>query len=214
MSSSGKVNTLFDDSQFLALLDEAVRLGCDSAEVDVNTESGFSVSVRKGKLDLLEQKNEQSLSLTVFKQQCAATVSTTDFSDHSLQDMLAKVVRLVDFTQPDQYKGLADASCMAYDYPDLKLNYHWGITPEEAISLAIEMDSQANTQDSRILHCESAEVSTSSINCFYANTHGFVGSYSYSLHHVGCGVLVEDSHGKQQYSDYDCLLYTSPSPRD
>ena len=32
---------------------------------------------------------------------------------------------------------------------------------------------------------------------------GFVGNYSYSLHHVGCGVLVEDSHGKQQYSDYD-----------
>jgi len=185
------------------LLQTAIGLGLDAAEIDVSLESGYSVSVRLGQLDVFEQKSEQSLTLTVYQCQSTASVSTTDLSMGSLNRLLDKAKSLVSCTQEDPCSGLADRNLLAFDYPDLDLYYPWKLSIQDAVELAVRMDDRASRSDSRIVACNSCDISTSNFSCLYANTDGFFGHYPYSVHHLGCSVLAQDDTGKQQYGDYD-----------
>ena len=191
------------NADVLDVINSARRLGCDAAELHVNYESGFSVSVREGALDIFQQQQEQALSLTVFKNHCSATVSSTDFSASALNATLTKAMSLVMFTQPDECRSLADSHQLAFNYPELSLYHPWTISSEEAICLAIDMDDAISNHDKRIMHCESANVSTTHVHHVYANSMDFVGSYSYTVHQQSCAILASDSNGKQQHSEYD-----------
>ena len=185
------------------LLQKAKTANIDQAEVDLTSASGVAVSARLGKLETLEQQHDQTLTLTLYKNQCAASVSSTDWSYAALDQAFEKARSLVGFVQPDEASGLADIAESAFDYPELDLYHPDEQSVEQMKACVFSMDQQACAADSRILHPDSCRYDTSNVSRYYANTHDMTGQYRYSRHLLSCSVVVEDSSGMQSNSDYD-----------
>jgi PmbA protein len=183
-------------------LDYAKSCGADSADAIVSNDYGFSVSARKGDTEEVEYHQEQAFSITLYQDQRTTSVSSTELHPAATQKLIDKAISMIRYTDKDPYAGLADKSLLAYDYPDLDLYHEWQIKPEEAIDIAIECESIARKQDSRITDSEGASVSTYSGVHVYGNTDGFSGGYKTSRHYISCGVVAKDGDDMQRDSEY------------
>ena len=92
---------------------------------------------------------------------------------------------------------MADAELMATEIQDLELDHPWGISPEEALEIAIECESTAR-ENEKISNSEGATLTTSRGTTIYANSHDFVGSYSSTRHNLSCIVVAEQNGGMQR----------------
>ena len=185
-------------------LDEARRLGADQAEVTASHDTGLSATARLGDVENLEYTNDRGIGITLYKDSCKGSASTSDISPQAIREAVAKAATFANLTASDKYAGLADADLMCSDVKDLDLDHPWPIEAAEAIALAIETEAAALKFDERVSNSEGATVSTNRGTCAYGNTHGFVGSYTQTSHSITCVVLAE-SDGVMQRDYY----YTS-----
>ncbi|HUQ52978.1 MAG TPA: metalloprotease PmbA [Gammaproteobacteria bacterium] len=169
----------------------ARKFGSDQAEVGVSYEEGLSVSVRMGELESVERQRDRGLAITVYRNQCKGSASTTDFSATSIEETVRKAISIGSFTTADEYAGLADAELMAKNPQDLELYFPWGVDVDQATDLALRSENAARSLDPRIANSEGASVSSGVGQRVYANSHGFVGSYPTSTHSMSCSVLAK-----------------------
>ncbi len=172
-------------------LDEARRLGVDQAEVAASQDAGLSVTARLGDVETLEFTNDRGIGITVYKASCKGNASTSDTSVAAIRETVAKACSFASLTAKDPHSGLADASRMASDAPDLDLDHPWEIDADRAIELAIESESAALAYDKRISNSEGATVTTNRGTRAYGNSHGFLASYSKTNHSITCVTLAE-----------------------
>jgi len=185
-------------------LDEAKRLGVDQAEVVVTHDKGLAATARLGDVESLEYTNDRGIGITLYKDSCKGSSSTSDISPAAVREAVAKALSFAEVTANDEYAGLADADFMCTDIKDLDLDHPWGIEAADAIALAIEAEAAALQHDKRVSNSEGATVSTNRGTRAYGNTHGFLGSFSRTSHNITCVVLAE-SDGVMQRDYY----YTS-----
>jgi PmbA protein len=185
------------------ILKKAKQQGATSAEVTVSIKAGFLVSSRLGKVETVEHHHDKGVWITVFVNQQTGSSSSSDLSPLAIEMAIQKACNIAKFTSPDPYTGLADKLQMAFDYPELQLDHPWPITPEKALSIAIECENIA-MDDPRITNSEGASVSSHRALQVYANTHGFVGSYLSTQHGINC-VLIAQENG-QMHRDYDYTI--------
>jgi len=198
-------NTTLEQLQNLVsdLLNEARRLGASAADAAVSSSAGLSLTVRLGEIETIEHTRDQGLGVTVFFGQRKGAASTTDLSPAALKETVSKASTIARNTSADECAGLADASLMATDYPDLDLYHPWEPTTEEASSLALAAEQAARDVDPRISNSEGATLNTQSGSFVYGNSHGFVGGYPTSSHTLSCVVLSEDGDCMQRDYWYD-----------
>lgn len=212
-SVSSPVHHGFDQTQLCEIaqksLQFAKRSGADSAEVEITEEKGFSVSARAGEVETLEHHQSKSLVVTIFKNQRTGSASTSDLSDAAITAAVEKAYTIATYTSRDEYAGLAKPELMAYDYPDLELYFPWDLTPDRAITLAIECETIAREQDKRILDSEGASIDTYQSFDVYANTHGFMGVCPSTMHSISCSVVAQENNEKQR--DYDYTRSRNPA---
>ncbi len=190
-------------------LDEARDLGVDQAEVAASHDTGLAATARLGDVENLEYTNDRGVGITVYKNSCKGSASTSDISPEAIREAVAKACTFADVTASDEYAGLADAELMCTDIKDLDLDHPWAVEARDATALAIETEAAALTFDKRISNSEGATVSTNRGSRAYGNTHGFVGSFSRTSHSITCVVLAE-SDGVMQRDYY----YTSSRDAD
>jgi PmbA protein len=178
----------------------ARRHGSNQAEVGVSYEEGLSVSVRMGELESVERQRDRGLAITVYRDNCKGSASTTDFSATSIEETVRKAISIGSFTTADEYAGLADAELMAKDPQSLDLYFPWDVDVDQATELALRSESAARSLDARIANSEGASVSSGVGQRVYANSHGFVGSYPTSTHSMSCSVLAKS--GESLERDY------------
>jgi PmbA protein len=183
-------------------LDEARRLGVDQAEVAASQDTGLSATARLGDVENLEFTNDRGIGITVYKDSCKGNASTSDISPAAIKEAVAKACSFATLTAEDQHSGLADADKMASEIIDLDLDHPWEIDADRAIELAIESENAATTFDKRISNSEGATVATNRGTRAYANTHGFIGSYSRTSHSITCVVLAETDGAMQRDYHY------------
>jgi PmbA protein len=136
----------------------ARRYGSNQAEVGVSYEEGLSVSVRMGELESVERQRDRGLAITVYRDNCKGSASTTDFSATSIEETVRKAISIGSFTAADEYAGLADAELMAQDPQDLKLYFPWEVDVDQATDLALRSENAARSLDARIANTEGASV--------------------------------------------------------
>ena len=180
------------------ILDEARKQGATSAEADIGTGTGFSVTVRWGEIEKIEHERDKGLSITVYMDKRKGSASTSDFSDKSLKETIKAACDIARFASEDVAAGLVDANLMARNIPDLDLYHPWSITPEQAIELAIKCEDIARNYDQRINNSDSAVVSTYSGAHAYGNSNGFAGGWQWSSHTVDCTVIAEQAGSMQR----------------
>ena len=180
------------------ILAEAKRQGASAAEAGISTSSGLSVTVRMGDVETIEHTRDKGLGLTVYFGKKKGSASTTDFSTEAINDTVRAACAIARHTSEDDCAGLAEVELMAKSYPDLDLLHPWGITPENAIQIALEAENSARGHDSRIANSEGADVSHHEGSYVYANSNDFLGGYASSRHGISCAVIAKDGGGMQR----------------
>lgn len=188
---------------------EAKQQGATSAEASINIEHGLSVTARLGETETLEHHNDRGLGVTIYVGQKKGSASTTNFDPAAIKDAVTAACKIATFTEEDKCAGLADADLMAKNLQDLDLDHPWGVSPEEAIEIAIECESSAREVD-KISNSEGASLTTSRGTTLYANTHDFVGSYTTTRHNLSCVVIAEQDGNMQR----DYWFATARNPKD
>lgn len=179
-------------------LEEARKHGASSAEVGVDQGEGFSVTVRQGEIETIEQNRDKSLGVTVYFGHATASASTSDFSADAVRETVKAACTIARYTAEDSANGLADQSRLATVFPDLDLYHPWALSVEAATDLAKECEASARGADRRIVNSEGATLSTHGGQHLYANSHGFVGINQSSRHSISCAVIGKEGDGGMQ----------------
>ncbi|QGZ39760.1 PmbA protein [Pseudoduganella flava] len=160
--------------------------GGTDAAVEISEGSGLSVSVRKSKIETIEQNKDKGLGVTVFVGKKRGNASTSDFSAASLRATVEAAYNIARFTADDEAAGLADEDMLELAPRDLQLFYPWPITTEEAVVLAQRAEAAAFQVDPRVTNSEGAGVHIQQSHFVSANSRGFMGGYPYSRHTIAC----------------------------
>jgi PmbA protein len=192
-----ELNALKQISQDVLKLAKAA--GASSAETEVSFGTGQNVSVRLGEVENIEYNRDKGVSVTVYFGQAKGHASSSDLSVLALKDTVEAASNIAKYTAKDEFCGLADASLMATDMPDLDLYHPWNISVEDAAELAKTCEAAAlNIDKKRITNSEGAGVSSSESVFAYANSHGFIGGYKSSRHSISCSVIAEHKGAMQR----------------
>lgn len=182
------------------VLNHARLCGASAADSEISLGIGQNVSVRQQAVETIEYNRDKGLSVSVYFGQRRGNASTSDLSPQAIRDTVARACDIARYTAEDAFCGLADASLMAYDYPDLDLYHPWQIDVPAAIALASQCEQAAFDSDNRIGNSEGATVATSQGLFCYANTHGFFGGYPTTRHAISCSVIAQQQ--EQMQRDY------------
>jgi len=183
------------------ILTQARALGASAAEVTVSSHEGFTVEVRHGAVETVEQNCGHGLTLGVYFGQCFGVASTSDFRLDALNLVVEKAGYIARHTEADACFGLAEAQLMAHSYSDLDLDHPWDLTTEAAIELGKLCEARGLACDQRIINSDGASVSTTRNLVVYGNTHGFIGLVPSTVHSLACSLIAEQNQKMQR--DYD-----------
>ena len=176
----------------------AKQAGATAAEAEISLGIGQNVSVRMNETETIEYNRDKGISVSVYFGQQKGHASTSDLSPEAIQDTVAAACNIARYTAKDEFCGLADASLMAKDVPDLDLYHPWDLAVDQAIEIAKKCESAARHVDARISNSEGAAVSTYEGMFAYANTHGFNNGYATSRHSLSCSVIADDGNDNMQ----------------
>ena len=85
-----------------SLVNLAIKKGADEAEVNISQGTGFSVEVRNGEIEKLEETGDKELSVRLIKDKKTATVDSSDFNKETLDHLIANAIKRAEVTSPDQ----------------------------------------------------------------------------------------------------------------
>ena len=187
-------------AQVEQILAEARRQGASACEVAVSLQDGLTASVRQREIESVEFIRDQGFSITVYCGQRKGSASTTATGEAAMREAVAAALAIARHTSEDDCAGLADASLMAKELPELDLWHPWELSPERAIELALECEAAAFAADPRITNADGTSVDTSSGCTVYGNSHGFIGGYAGTAHSISCVMIA--GTGEQMQRDY------------
>ena len=182
----------------------AKEIGGTDAAVEISEGSGLSVSVRRGKIETIEQNKDKGMGVTVYIGQKRGNASTSDFSAAAMRATVDAAYNIARFTAEDDCAGLADADMLEMSPRDLRLCYPWRVTTEEAVVLAQRAEAAAFGVDPRITNSEGAGVHAQQSHFVSANSRGFIGGYPFSRHTLSVAPIAGKG-AKMQRDDW----YTS-----
>jgi len=185
------------------MLRYAKQKGATDCALEFSEGNGLSVSVRRGKVETIEQNKDKGMGVTVFlgkgKQIRRGNASTSDFSAQSLRDTVDAAYNIARFTAPDDCAGLPDQDMLEMRPRDLKLYSPWLLSAEEAVELARRGEAAAFAVDRRISNSEGAGVYAQQSHFVAANSRGFIGGYPYSRHTISVAPIA--GRGAQMQRD-------------
>lgn len=179
------------------IIEEARRQGASASEVSVSMEQGLSTTVRQGEVETVEFNRDQGFGITLYVGQSKGSASTTGSGDEAIRETVAAALAIARHASQDEFAGLADATLMARELPDLDLYHPWAITPEQAIEQALSCESAAFDFDARIRNADGTSLNTHQGCRAYGNSNGFIGGYCSTRHSLSC-VMIAESEGQMQ----------------
>jgi PmbA protein len=183
----------------VSVIEAARRKGAGATEVVIYENSNFSVGVRLGQIETLKDSFSQDLGLRVIWEGRQATVSTSDFSQDALNQLVSNAVELARATSVDDQLSLPEREEMAESWPDLNI-YDSGsaeMPPDEKIALALQAEEAARKTDPRIINFEGGGFNSTTRAVIMANSLGFAGAYE----ETACSLVtvpIAQENGKMQ----------------
>ncbi|MES3026170.1 MAG: metalloprotease PmbA [Pseudomonadota bacterium] len=179
----------------------AREAGGTDAAVEISEGSGLSVSVRRSKIETIEQNKDKGMGVTVYIGQKRGNASTSDFSPAAMRATVDAAYNIARFTAEDDCAGLPEAELLEMAPRDLQLCYPWIISTEEAVVLAQRAEAAAFDVDPRITNSEGANVHVQQSHFVAANSRGFSGGYPFSRHTLSVAPIAGKGN-KMQRDDW------------
>lgn len=171
------------------IVSSALKRGATEAEVIALETTEFSVDVRLGEVETLEESASRGLGLRVIYEGRQASASTSDTQPKALEKLVADAVEMARLTSVDEAAVLPARAEFEGDFNvDLQL-YDEAIAAlptERKIEMARAGEDAARSFDPRITNSEGARCSSVLGRMLLVTSSGFVGEYR-GTH---CGLMV------------------------
>ncbi|MCE5312651.1 MAG: TldD/PmbA family protein [Nitrospiraceae bacterium] len=171
-----------DKKEAQQLIEEAIRLGADEAEVFAKRAKSLNIEVKDGKIDALESSVTSGYGLRVIKNRRIGFSYSSGISD--LAETAKRAVEAAAFTEQDDANCLPDASLPSdvniYD-PAVA-----SISEDAAIEAAISIELSARQHDKRITKIRKAAAGFSSSRTLIVNSRGIEAEFE----STGCSAYI------------------------
>jgi len=152
--------------------------GATASEVVYSEGSGVSVSCRQGEVDTIENNQDKSLVVTVYRGQAKGSASTAVIDDDSLQLTMDKAWAIAGLTEADEAAGLAEQALLCSDFKDLETYYDNHRSADELVVMAQGATAGAMayaSEQNLPITVDEANVQLGEGYSIYANSEGFFG---------------------------------------
>ena len=188
------------------LIAKARAAGADAADAVRIDGTSLSMACRLGETETVERSEGQDLGLRVFVGRRQACVSSSDFSDTALDELVARAVAMAKAVPEDPYCGLADPDQLATGTVDLDMNDPTDSTPDGLAALAAAAEDAARAVPG-VTNSEGAEASWSRTRVAIAASNGFARIYARTSHGLSASVLAGEGTGMERDYDYDATVF-------
>ncbi len=195
------MTTTEDPLELLAgLLAKAKAAGAEACDAVLIEGTSLSHSQRLGVPEHLERSEDRDLGLRVLIGRRQAMVSSSDFSQESLDGLAERAVAMARVVPEDPYCGLAEAELLAGELPQLDICEDGEPGTEVLIERAARTEEAARAV-AGVTNSEGAEASWRRSTFAVVASNGFAKLYSGTRHGLGVSVLAGE--GTAMESDYD-----------
>ena len=199
------------DALTKSLLQAALKAGADAADAKALRATSLSVDVRGGALEQAERSEGTDIGLRVFVGKRSATVSASDISDRTIEEMALRAVAMAKEAPEDPYAGLADPDVLATDW-DIAALELYDDTPEPAPQVlqqdAAEAEDAARAVEG-VTQVQSASAGYGVQHVHVAMTNGFEGGYARSDRGLSCVAIAGTGTGMERDYDGDGRIFQS-----
>ncbi len=196
MSDSFDMKMLQDRAA--ALVEAAKRAGAGACDAIVAASRSTGVEIRDGELEETEGAENNAFSLRAFVGQRSASVSANMTGDPAV--LAQRVVAMAKVSPENEFAGLADASQLAQQVPDLDLYDSAEPAFDDMRETALACETAALEVDG-VSKSSGASFGRVLGGSVLATSEGFVGSYRASR--FGLSVSVVAGEGTAMERDYD-----------
>lgn len=181
------------------LVKRTKMLGADSSDIYISSSKQFSVEMRLGKTEKLEEATSVGIGIRIFKRGSIALGHTTDLSPQSIASLIEDTIKLADITDSDQSNHLPDPELLSSYKGDIDLFDPDvdNMSIDEKLEKAKEVEAIAMQQDSRITNSRGSWWRDAEESITVANSSGFVDSYKTTDVSFGVSLLAEENGVKQ-----------------
>jgi PmbA protein len=178
----------------------AVKAGATDAEAVVSEGDEFSVSVRMGEVETLQESGSRGMGLRVFVDQRSASASTSDLTPDGIAQLVSGAMALARVTEEDSFAGLPDEADFGQLHDDLHLYFEdvYSLPAAERIDRARRAEAAALAFDSRITNSQGGHFDAATGRRVLANSRGFLGEYRTSYCGISAAPLAMDADGAMQ----------------
>ena len=178
----------------------AVKAGATDAETVVSEGDEFSVSVRMGEVETLQESGSRGMGLRVFMGKRSASASTSDLTLDGIEQLVSGAMALAGVTEEDAFAGLPDEADFGQVESDLHLYFEdvYSLPGAERIDLARRAEAAALAADPRITNSQGGHFDAATGRKVLANSRGFLGEYRSSYCGISSAPLAMDSDGQMQ----------------
>ncbi len=195
-----------DQDRLSSLVSEARARGADAADAVLIRATSLSHAQRLGEIEKLERQEAFDLGLRVFRGKKQAIVSSTDFSNAALSELMDRALAMAAAVPDDPYAGLADPDQLATDYPDLDMEDPDEPAGEALIEMARTCEDAARAV-AGVTNSDGAEASWGHTAVTLAATNGFAGQYARTDCGVGVSVIAGEGAGMEAEYDFAHAVY-------
>jgi len=182
------------------IVKKALKLGADEAEVYLENERRFELSVRNGDVENVKQATSKGLGLRVFKENKLGFSYTSDFSEDSLEEFTKKTVQLSIVADPKPWNGLPDFKEGKIQDLDLYDPSISEIEYEKKIKIAKEVERIALAYDKRITKTDGGNFRDGEEEIIIVNSKGVSFSYKTTAFNFSAGVIAGEGNDMQSGS--------------
>lgn len=189
-------------------LDKAAKNGADAADVDVVDAMSVSATSRLGKMEDVSRAEGRDLCLRVFVGQSSAIVSSNDFSAKTLDGLAERAVAMAKVAPEDEFAGLAEASQLAKDWPELDLFDPSAPDVDALYASALEAEDAARSIEG-VTNSLGASAGASHHSAVLATSNGFAGGYQGSRFSVSAGAVAGSGTGMENDHGFSSARHAS-----
>jgi len=178
----------------------AKKAGASDAEAVAREGDEFSVTVRMGQVETLQESGSRGLGLRVFLGRRSASASTSDLTPDGIRQLVEGALALARITEEDPFAGLPETSEFGSVAGDLRLydDDVYSLDGPERIEWARRAEAAALATDPRITNSDGGSFDAATGRKVLANSRGFVGGYRTSYAGVAAAPLAMDTNGQMQ----------------
>ncbi len=193
------------------LLAAARKAGADAADAIAISGTSVNIDVRAGTLEQAGRSEGVDLGLRVFIGQRSASVSASDTSERTLDEMAQRAVAMAREAPEDPHTGLASADQLAGDY-DIS-SFELADPADEPRPEALQEDAcvaeAAALATDGISQVQSASAGYSARDIYLAASNGFSGGYRRTDRGLSCVAITGSGVDMERDYDGDSRIFQS-----